>query len=62
MKDLDQPDDAFQPLGAPVKKPEMPKPYRKVAEGIYQAPNGKWETQIPEPPPTIFDFYLHQQP
>ena len=32
MRDTDKPDPAFQPLGPPIKKPDMPKPHQKVGD------------------------------
>jgi hypothetical protein len=44
-------------LGELVKKPEMPVPYRRIREGVYQGPDGKMFTEIQTPPqkPTIWD-------
>lgn len=57
MRDLDRKDD--QPaLGAPIKKPDMPQPCRKVNESgtVRQKPDGMFETLIPPTPPYGFGW------
>jgi hypothetical protein len=47
MRDTDQP----QPtptLGKKIETPPMPKPHKKIAEGVYQKPDGTFETRKPE--------------
>ena len=57
MRTIDQPED-MQPLAPPIRRPAEVKPHRKIAEGVWQAPDGKFETQIPTPPtPTIWELY-----
>lgn len=56
--------DQLQPLGKKIERPAMPEPHRKVADGIYKAPDGKMYTNIPEPPqaPTIYDLLQQAMP
>lgn len=53
MRQVDRPDPDMQPLPPPIRQPVMPKPYRKVSEGIWQAPDGKFETNFPLPPEAL---------
>ena len=46
MRDQDKPEENAG-LGPKIIKPEMPKPHQKVAEGVWKAPDGKFETRIP---------------
>lgn len=50
MRDLDKTEDAYQALGAPVRKPAMPLPHVKVSEGVWKAPDGRMYTNAPTPP------------
>lgn len=57
MRTTDKPED-MAPLPPPIRKPPMPEPHRKVADGVWQAPDGKFHTDLPPPPPeTIYELY-----
>lgn len=63
MRTLDKQDDENTAFGAPIKKPEMPQPHRKVtADGsVRQTPEGKYYTLDPKneaaKSPTIWELY-----
>lgn len=42
----------FQPLGPPIRKPEPPKPWRRVAPGVLEDEDGHLHTDIPMPKET----------
>lgn len=39
----------FQPLGAPIRKPEPPKPWKRVAPGVLEDDKGHFRTDLPLP-------------
>lgn len=41
--------DRFQPLGAPIRKSESPKPWKRIAPGVLEDENGRLRTDIPLP-------------
>ena len=41
--------DAWQPLGAPIRKPEPPKPWKRIAPGVLEDEQGRLHTDIPLP-------------
>lgn len=50
MRTPDDPDSGpFQPLGAPIRKPEPPKPWKEVAPGVFEDENGRLRTNLPLP-------------
>lgn len=62
MRTLDKQDDENTAFGAPIRKPPMPEPHRKVAENVRSTPDGKFYTTAPTPPiaespPTIWELF-----
>lgn len=60
MRQVDQPEN-FGGFGPKVEKPGMPKRHERIGNGVFKAPDGKFQTQIPPPPPapnpTIWELY-----
>lgn len=39
----------FQPLGAPIRKPEPVKPWKRIAPGVLEDEHGRLHTDLPLP-------------